>query len=129
MPTLIANITPLPTFLKDPNCPICNEAKSTRAQCRSKTYGKPDELPKLLKFGESLTADHKTLNDDHASREAGNVAIIILDRYSRWLQGYAAKLNRLMNTLSISNASSVLSLSLSPSSPIIQSSCSKLVRN
>ena len=84
MLTLIASIPPS-NFPKDPNCPICNESKSTRAQCRSKTYGKPDQLPKPLKFGDSLAADHKILNDDDASCEADKVAIIILDRYSRWL--------------------------------------------
>ena len=83
---------PFTHFPKCPNCPICNETKSTRAQCRSKSYGKPDELPKPLKFGHSITAGHKILNDDDdASREADKVAMITLDRYSRWLQGYACK--------------------------------------
>ena len=86
-----AKHNPFTHFPKDPNCPICNETKSTRSQCRSKTSGKPDELPKPLKFGDSITADHKILNDNDASRQADKVALIILDRYSRWLQGYACK--------------------------------------
>ena len=86
---------PFTHFPKDPNCPICNESKSTRAQNRTKTYAKPDQLPKPLKFGDSLSAEHKILSDDDedddASREADKVVMIILDRYSRWLQGYACK--------------------------------------
>ena len=89
---------PFTHFPKDPNCPICNESKTNRAQCRTKTYARPDQLPKPLKFRDSLSADHKILNDDDdddddddASREADRVAMIILDRYSRWLQGYACK--------------------------------------
>ena len=81
MPAKKAN-TILTHFPKCPDCPMCSEAKSTRAQCRSKTYGKPNELPRPLKFGGSITADHKILNDDDASREADKVVMIILDRYS-----------------------------------------------
>ena len=87
---------PFTHFPNDPNCPIFNESKTNRAQCRTKTYARPDQLPKPLKFGDSLSAGHKIMNDDDdddddASREADRVAMIILDRYSRWLQGYACK--------------------------------------
>ena len=82
---------PWTQFPKDSNLDICREAKSSRAQCRSKNRGKPDEFPKPLKITDSITADHKILNEDDASRENDRVAMIILDRFTRWLQGYACK--------------------------------------
>ena len=78
-------------FSQRSELPICNACKGTRAQCRSKTHGKPDDLPVPTAFGHSLTADHKILNEDDASRVGDRVALIILDRYTRWLQGYASK--------------------------------------
>ena len=92
MQTLIANITLLPIFLRIQIVLFATKLRA-RGLCagRSKTYGKPDELPKPLKFGDSITADHKILNDDDASREADKVAMIILDRFFNWLQGYACK--------------------------------------
>ena len=44
-----------------------------------------------LQFADAITADHKTLNEDDASRENDRVAMIVLDRFTRWLQGYACK--------------------------------------
>ena len=78
-------------FPKDKDCPICNDVKRNRAQCRTKTHGEPDALPKPLKFADSITADHKIINENDSSRESDRVALIVLDRYSRWLQGYASK--------------------------------------
>ena len=46
-------------FPKDPTCEIGRSCKATRAQCRRKTHGKPDDLPIPKKFADSLTADHK----------------------------------------------------------------------
>ena len=48
-------------------------------------------LPKPLKFADSITADHKIINENDSSRESDRAALLILDRYSRWLQGYASK--------------------------------------
>ena len=82
---------PFTHFPKDPNCPICNQGKSTRSQCRSKKHGKPDQLPEPKNFADSIMADHKILNDDDASRDADKVALIVLDRFTRWLQGHACR--------------------------------------
>ena len=77
-------------FPKDPNCPVCSQCKRDRAQCRTKTHGEPDKLPEPTQFAHSLTADHKILNEADASRTGDRVALIVLDRFTRWLQGYAA---------------------------------------
>ena len=77
-------------FPKDPNCPICNSCKRNRSHCRSKIHGEPDKLPEPKKFADAVTADHKILNEDDESRKHDRVALIIMDRFTRWLQGYAA---------------------------------------
>ena len=76
---------------EDPDYPVCSQGKSTRSQCRSKKYGKPDQLPEPKKFGDSITADHKILNEDDASRDADKYALIVLDLFTRRLQGYACR--------------------------------------
>ena len=78
-------------FPKDPNCPICNSCKRNRAYCKSKVHGEPDDLPEPKKFADAVTADHKILNEDDESRKQDRVALIVLDRFTKWLQGYAAK--------------------------------------
>ena len=78
-------------FPKDPNCEICKSCKATRAQCRQKTHGKPDDLPIPKKFADSITADHQILNEDDASRNHDRVALIILDRFTQWTESYPCK--------------------------------------
>ena len=80
-------ITHLP---KDPDCPICNQCKIQRQQCRRKKHGKPDDLPEPTQFAHSLTADHQILNEVQASRKEHRVSLISLDWFTHWLQGYPA---------------------------------------
>jgi hypothetical protein len=77
-------------FPMDPNCPICSSCKRNRSHCRSKKHGEPDQLPEPKKFADAMTADHKILNEDDESREHDRVALIVMDRFTRWLQGYAS---------------------------------------
>ena len=77
-------------FPMDPDCPICNSCKRNRAHCRSKVHGEPDQLPEPKAFADSITADHKVLNKDDESRSCDRVALVIMDRFTRWLQAYAA---------------------------------------
>ena len=53
-------------------------------------HGEPDQLPKPKRFADAVTADHKILNEDDESRDYDRVALIVMDRFTRWLQGYAA---------------------------------------
>lgn len=78
-------------FPRDPKCPICQECKRTRAHCRSKTHGEPDDLPEPKEFADAITVDHKILNEENESRSNDRVALIVVDRATRWFQGYAAK--------------------------------------
>ena len=82
---------PFTHFPKDSDCAICNQGKKKCAQCRSKRAYRPDGLPTPLKFGDLITADLEILNEDDSRRESDRVALIVLDRFSRWLQGYACK--------------------------------------
>ena len=78
-------------FPNDPNCPVCNPCKRNRAQCRQQVHGKPDDLPVPKKFADAITADHKISNEDDESRTHDRVAMIVLDRFTQWLQGYPCK--------------------------------------
>ena len=80
----------LTNFPKDKNCPICNSCKRSRAHCRSKVHDEPDQLPEPKKFADAITADHKIPNEDDSSRTYDRVALVVLDRFTRWLQSYAA---------------------------------------
>ena len=76
----------------DKDCPICNSCKGTRAHCRTKkVHGEPDKLPMPKKFADAITCDHKILNEDDASRDRDRVALVVLDRHTKWLQSYAAE--------------------------------------
>jgi len=77
-------------FPKDPNCEICQLNKSQKAYCKSKAEPQADALPEPVMFGDAITADHKIINDDDDERETDNVAYVIQDRASFWLQAYAA---------------------------------------
>ena len=59
---------------KDKDCPVYNDVKCNRAQCRTKTYREPDALPKPPTFADSITADHKIINENDSSRESDRVA-------------------------------------------------------
>ena len=66
-------------------------SKIQRAPCKSKSHGAPDAVPEPTQFADAITSDHKILNEDHESRSHDQVAFIIQDRYTQWLQGYTCK--------------------------------------
>ena len=78
-------------FPKDPDCEICARCKPHRAYCKSKEERSPDALPEPKAWLDSITLDHKILNDDDASRKYDKTACVIQDRHTYWLQSYAAK--------------------------------------
>ena len=53
-------------------------------------HGEPDQLPRPKRFADAATADHNILNEGDESRDYDRVALIVMDRFTRWLQGYAA---------------------------------------
>ena len=78
-------------FPKDPACRICQLSKVQKAHCKIKTEHKGDDLPIPQKFGDAITCDHKILNEDQEDAEEQHNIFVILDRYSQFLQAYAAK--------------------------------------
>ena len=76
-------------FPLDNNCEICKLVKRTRAACRSGTVPEPDGLPPAGRFGDRLTADHKTLSEEQSARGGERYALIVQDEYSKWIQAYA----------------------------------------
>ena len=77
-------------FPKDPNCEVCQSCKSTRAHCKSSKAPDAENLPTPLEFADALTADHAILNEEDKSRTEDRNVCVILDRYTQWMQAYAA---------------------------------------
>ena len=48
-----------------------------------------DRLPEPKKFADSITADHMILAPEDASRNGSVVSLVILDRFTQWLQAFA----------------------------------------
>ena len=94
---------------KHPDCPTCNGSKVQRQQCRKKA-AKSDRaqasaanMPQPTRHGQSLTLDHMILEkDEDLSRNGDRVAAIILDLFSKWLAGCAAKTNSAETTQDLS---------------------------
>ena len=78
-------------FPLDTNCEICKLVKCTRAACKTGAVPERDGLPPAQKFGDRLTADHKTLADDQSARSGARYALVIQDEYSKWIQADATK--------------------------------------
>jgi len=76
-------------FPKDPNCEVCKLCKTDRAHCRTKVKGAPDDVPEPKAFADAITADHKIINADDASKDNDRAALIVQDRWSSWVQGFA----------------------------------------
>ena len=90
-PKCCSHHNPFTHFPKSNDCPICNSTKTQRAHCKQKDHGEPDGLPEPKKFADAITADHKVLNEEDQSRSMDRLALIIQDRFTHWLQGYACK--------------------------------------
>ena len=73
--------------------------KGQRTSNFQKVGPEPDDLPKPKKFADSITADHKVLNDDDKSRSFDKLALIIQDRFTQWLQAFAFKTKNAKDTL------------------------------
>ena len=54
-----------------------------RAPHRSGLARRPDGLPEPLAFADSLTADHKILNEADESRSSDQVALVIYDWHTQ----------------------------------------------
>ena len=78
-------------FPKDPDCWVCRNCKTQRARCGTKNHGGPDDLPEPKKFADAITADHAIISEADKGLENERTALIVLDRFTRWLQGYAGK--------------------------------------
>ena len=75
-------------FPKDRNCEICKRTKITRAPCRRRNGG---AVPRAKNFGDLITADHKVLSDNCASRNNHRYAIVVQDLATQWIQAYPCK--------------------------------------
>ena len=86
-------------FPKCPNCRVCQLSKVQKAQCRAKTEHEGDSLPIPQKFGDAVTCDHKILNEDQEDRENDRNIFVILDRFTQFIQAYAAPTKSAVETM------------------------------
>ena len=63
----------------------------TTPAANQKASGSGDALPEPREFADSIAADHKVLSEDDRSRELDQNALVIYDRFTRWLTGYPVK--------------------------------------
>lgn len=79
-------------FPADDRCEVCRHCKLQRVPCRkgdAKAVGHGDLIArKPTKFGDSITTDHAILNELNLSKKGDKVALIIQDRFSKWLACY-----------------------------------------
>ena len=78
-------------FPKDPNCRVCQLAKTTRARVTTKAEKAPDDLPLPKQFADAITADHAILNEEDTSRDGDQIVLVIQDGYTKWLQSIPCK--------------------------------------
>ena len=72
-------------FPKDRNCDVCMRTEITRVPRRRRTG---EAVPRAEKFGDSITADHKVLNEGSESRNNHRYAVVVQDLATQWIQSY-----------------------------------------
>ena len=75
-------------FPKDRNCEICKRTKITRAPCRRRNG---EAVPRAVKFGDLITADHKVLSDNCESRNNHRYAVVVQDLATQRTQANPCK--------------------------------------
>ena len=75
-------------FPEDRNCEISKRTKITRAPCRRRNG---EAVPRVEKFGDLITADHKVLCDNCESRNNHRFAVVVQDLATKWMQAYPCR--------------------------------------
>ena len=84
-----------------PLCQVCLSAKMQKAPHGACDLDnrRCDALPGAVRFGDRLTAEHATLNEDNKSAEDENiVACVIQDGFTDWLRAYPCKTKNAADT-------------------------------
>ena len=75
-------------FPKDQNCEICKRTKITRVPCRRR---KGEAVPRVVNFGDLISADHKVLSDNCESRNHHRHAVVKKNQATQWILTYPCK--------------------------------------
>ena len=70
------------------NCDVCLRTKITRVLCRRRSEG---SIPRTVKFGDLITADHKILIEGSESRNNHRYAVVVQDLATQWIQSSPCK--------------------------------------
>jgi hypothetical protein len=89
-------------FPKDPRCEICNHIKMQFSKHRAtkhkaECYEDEGEVPKV--FGDKGTADHMIMGKDEQPVGKHTVALVVLDRATRFMGAYPAVTNSTQTTV------------------------------
>ena len=76
------------TSPKDRNCEIYQRTKISRAPCRRRNGG---AVPRVEKFGDLISADHKVLSEGCESRNNHRYAVVVQDLATQWILAYPCK--------------------------------------
>ena len=82
-------------FPKDRNCDVCLRSKITRFRCRR---GDEGSIPRAVKFGDLITADHKISNEGSESRNNHRYAVVVQDLATQWIQSHPYKIKTSQET-------------------------------
>ena len=78
-------------FPRDKDCEVCQRTIAHKTSLRPSSVPRGDALPEPKVFGDAITADHKILNEDEASRDEDKVACIIQDKATYFIGAYPSK--------------------------------------
>ena len=76
-------------------CDVCLRTKITTVPWRRRSEG---SIPRAVKFGDLITADHKILNEEGESRNNRRYAVVVQDLATQWIQCYPCKTKTLQET-------------------------------
>ena len=85
-------------FPKDPNCDVCRRAKVTTVPCRINLDDRADRITRQKYLAIWKTADHKVLNKDQEARLHNQLAVVVLDLTTQWIQSYLYKIKSAQET-------------------------------
>ena len=75
-------------FPKERNCDVCLRTKITRVPCGRRDEG---SIPRAVKFGDLIIADHKVLNEGSESQNNHRYAVVVQDLATQRIQSYPSK--------------------------------------
>ena len=75
-------------FRRTPICDVRKRAKIRSDPCRRNPESREDRIPQATHFEDTITTDHKVLNEENESRLFHRYAVVVQDSATQLIQGY-----------------------------------------